>query len=146
LLNAILRVHFSSSNHNTLNPPALAPTEIDHFWEVQHIVDIIKPVIGENWYPLAIGEFMDLSTFINDRRNMFQVKCTDNQTKKFIPYNQYLTNPFIRTYVNWNLQGGQFSTVEASVKVLALEMKYRSSVYPHLTRHIGEELCTLMGW
>lgn len=46
LLNAILRVHFASSDFNVLNPPAANPVEIDHIFEVQYIVDIVIPIIG----------------------------------------------------------------------------------------------------
>ncbi|KAL0954692.1 hypothetical protein HGRIS_003641 [Hohenbuehelia grisea] len=146
LLNAILRVHFSSSDFNTLNPPAQAPVEIDHFWEVQHVVALIIPIIGDNWYPLPIGEFMDLSSFVNEHRNMFQITRATNQAKKAIPLAQYPNNPLIATYLNQRLQGAQFATVRDSVRALAQAMRNRQSVYPRLTRHVGTHLCNLMGW
>lgn len=144
VLNAILRVYFSPSNYNNLNPAAPAPTEIDHFWEVQHIVDLIKPVVGDNWLLLPIGEFLDLASFVNDRRNLFKIKLADNQAKTQIPLSQYPTSPFIRHYLNTNLQGAPFGTVRESVRSLAEEMRRRTSTYPRLTRHVGEHLCTLM--
>lgn len=143
-LNAIIRVHFKPSDFNILNPPAIPPVEIDHFWEVQHIVQLIKPMIGENWYERRIGDFMDLSTFVNEHRNMFQITQADNQRKKNIPLANYPRDAFIRTYLNRRLQSG--ITVEDSVRELARAMRDRVSEYSELTRRVGRELCNLMGW
>lgn len=146
LLNAILRVYFSAADYNVLNPAAQPPTEIDHFWEVQHIVNIIRPEIGDNWYPMAIGEFMDLASFVNEHRNMFRITAADNQAKKAIPLNQYPTNQFIRAYLDRRLQGAQYPTVQGSVQALVRAMRDRVSTYPRLTRLVGARLCDLMGW
>jgi len=147
LLNAILRVHFSAANYNNLNPPAAGATQIDHFWEVQHVVAIIRPTLGDNWFPLPIGEFMDLSSFVNEHRNMFLIEAAINQQKKHIPLAQYrpqANNPLITAYLNRNLQGG--GTVRDSVRALARAMRDRHSAYPRLTSLVGRELCALMGW
>lgn len=144
LLNNILRVHFSTSDFNTLAPAAQPPVEIDHFFEVQHIVNIIIPVIGSNWYTLPIGQFLDLSSFVNEHRNMFQITRADNQQKKAIALAQYPNNPFIAAYLNRQLLGG--GTVRDSVRALAQAMRARNTPHSQLTRHVGTQLCTLMGW
>jgi hypothetical protein len=144
LLNSLLRIYFAPSNFNLLNPAAPNPVEIDHFFEVQHVVDIIVPVLGGNWYTVPVGEFLDLSTFVNDHRNLFKIRQVDNQNKKTIPLNQYPTNAFIAAYLGTAVQGG--GTVRDSVRALARAMRDRVSPYNRLTRVVGAQLCHVMGW
>ncbi|KAF8533617.1 hypothetical protein BDD12DRAFT_810024 [Trichophaea hybrida] len=152
VLNAILRTYYSKSNFNTLAPPANPPIEVDHFFEVQHIVALLKqnpPLINPNsWYDVPIGQFVDLATFVNDRRNLFQITKAENQAKKNIPLNQYPTNATIRTYLAHNVRNQQGTpvTVQSLVQEMAREMKDRNSAFPELTRGVGMRLCTLMGW
>lgn len=147
LLNAILRTHFSPADYNLLNPAAAPPVEIDHFFEVQHIADIIVPLLGPNWYDVPIGEFLDLSSFVNEHRNMFQITRADNQEKKNRerhPLDRYPVDPFIRRYLDKRLRSG--ITVRESVRPLAEAMRDRVSAHSRLTRHAGRVLCDLMGW
>lgn len=147
LLNAILRVHSSPHDFNILNPPAPTPTQIDHFWEVQIVVDIIRPRLGDNWYTVPIGQFMDLSSFVNEHRNMFRINAAVNQEKKAIPLAEYMPqahDPLITAYLDSQLQDG--GTVRDSVRALAEAMRDRRATYANLTNFVGQELCNYMGW
>ena len=95
LLNNILRVHFSGADFDTLVPPAVvpAPVEIDHFFGVRQL-------------NIGTSVFLDLSSFVNEHRNMFQITRADSQQKKAIPLAQYPTNTFITSHLNWPIQGG----------------------------------------
>lgn len=120
VLNAILRTYYSNSNYNTLAPPAIPPVEIDHFFEVQHIVALLQqnpPLIDPNsWYNVPIGQFVDLATF-----------------------RMYLTHQVK------NRQGA-LVTVESLVQEMVREMRGRNTPFSQLTRGVGTRLCTLMGW
>ncbi|KAK0741577.1 hypothetical protein B0T18DRAFT_233317 [Schizothecium vesticola] len=144
LLNAILRVGYTDANVNHLEHPAPPPIEIDHFFEVQHVVQIILPLLGPNWYRGRIGEFMDLASFVNDRRNLFRITRDDNQRKRSILLRRYRRSIFIRRYLDSGLEGG--GTVRDSVRALARAMRGRQSAYSRLTNAVGTSLCRQMGW
>lgn len=152
VLNAILRTYYSNSNYNTLAPPAIPPVEIDHFFEVQHIVALLQqnpPLIDPNsWYNVPIGQFVDLATFVNDHRNLFQITKAENQAKKNIPLNQYPNNVTIRMYLTHQVKNrqGALVTVESLVQEMVREMRGRNTPFSQLTRGVGTRLCTLMGW
>lgn len=145
LLNNILRVHFAASNYRAIQLRSNGPWEIDHFFEVQHVVDIIKRELHLNWYEMEIGYFLDLSSCINNRRNLFRIPRAWNQEKKKYPLAEYPTNYEIETYLITRLDGEE-GTVEDSVRELVEDMKHRNTPFSHLTQAVGKALSRAMGW
>ncbi|KAL7269901.1 hypothetical protein RUND412_007410 [Rhizina undulata] len=153
LLNAILRISSTRSNFNTLVPPAPSPVEADHFFEVQHIADLLlnshPPLINPNsWYEEHIGFFIDLASFVNEHRNLFEISRAENQTKKTIPLNSYRTDPLIRRYLAYQVRDRQNAlvSVESQVQALARAMRDRNTPYGRLTKGVGTRLCAIMQW
>ncbi|KAG8861913.1 hypothetical protein FRB96_002356 [Tulasnella sp. 330] len=151
ILNAILRTYYSNSNFSPLIPPAIAPVEVDHFFEVQHMIELLfqhPPLLNPNsWYDVPIGQFVDLATFVNDHRNMFQITRAENQAKKLIPLAQYPHNAVIQAYLARQVSfQGQVVTVLAMVQAMAREMRARNTPFGNLTRGVGTRLCAVMGW
>lgn len=151
ILNDILRVGFSRSDFNVIdNPVMAAPYEVDHFFEVQHVVSLLlqNHLIDPNsWYGEQTGYFMDLASFVNEHRNLYQISRAVNQAKKNIPLNQYRTNATITTYLAYRvMKGGQLVTVGSQVREMATQMRTRKTPYAKLTKAVGERLCTVMGW
>ncbi|KAL7629109.1 hypothetical protein AAE478_000628 [Parahypoxylon ruwenzoriense] len=151
LLNDILRVGFSRSDYNTVVDPVIPdPKEVDHFFEVQHCVDILlneRLISRENWYPEQIGYFMDLASFVNEHRNLYKISRAVNQAKKNIPLNQYRNNAVIQAYLQYKVADGPNQvTVESQVRALATAMRARNTQWGKLTKGVGQSLCTAMGW
>ncbi|KAI0110488.1 hypothetical protein GGR51DRAFT_558133 [Nemania sp. FL0031] len=156
----ILRMDASPSNFYEFNPPATGPYEIDHFFELQHIVDLLFTPEGtltiHNFQEVKLGYWMDLSTFVNQRENMYQVSKTENQQKKSIKWAKYAPgqqqDALIRTYLV-RVTGGHHRdptkigrTVEQQVHELAVAMAWRTEPWSFLTRQVGQQICAHMGW
>lgn len=151
ILNAILRTYYSNSNFSPLIPPANAPVEVDHFFEVQHIIQLLEenpPLLNpHSWYEVPIGQFMDLATFVNDHRNLFEITRAENQAKKLIPLAQYPTNATIQTYLGRQVSfQGRTVTVRDMVRAMARDMRDRNTPFGELTRGVGARVCAIMGW
>jgi len=153
MLNKILRIAWGASNFSPIaNPKQLAPYENDHFIEVQHFVDVLIVVLKaqgkyNNWFNEPIGHFIDLSTFVNEHRNLFQIPSTMNQQKKNVPIANYKTNASIQTYLGWKVDyKGKQVTVKDMVKALLNDMAQRTSPQSELTRDVGKQLLIIMGW
>ncbi|KAK7054730.1 hypothetical protein VNI00_003193 [Paramarasmius palmivorus] len=149
-LNALLRMTWAPSNYNSIRtPPQVAPLQKDHFLEVQHFVAILIRIMkgfGEydNWYTQQVGYFIDLATFVNEHRNLFEINDALNQRKKRIPLDQYRTNADIRAYLQYQTTGG--ITVEQSVRALLDAMVARSTPFGKYTRLVGQEFKRQLGW
>ncbi|KAL7273039.1 hypothetical protein RUND412_004133 [Rhizina undulata] len=140
------------SNFNPLVPPAPRPVEADHFFEVQHIADLLllnPPLINPNsWNQEPIGFFIDIASFVNEHSNLYEISRADNQTKKMIPLNTYRTDPLIRRYLAYRVRDWQnvLVTVGSQVQALARVMRDRNTPYGRLTRGVGARLCAVMQW
>jgi len=121
------------------NPVQAAPTERDHFIEIQHVVQIILDAYHTVWYQRPMGEFIDLATYISDKRNLFLVTRNLNQTKKNIPFEDYWENELIMLYEDFYINQEGSRTVRMAVRELLQEMANRVSEYPTLTRLVGRE-------
>lgn len=165
-LNAFLRCFYASYNCYHLYPEPTGPLEVDHFFEVQHIVNLLlqrttignrtfEPLLDRNcWYNCPVGQLIDLATSVSDHRNCFRIEKSLNQAKKRIELGAYEAgssrDPRIQTYLRKTTKapttGGQGPTVESELRALVHVMRTRNSIYPDLTRGVGERLWALMGW
>ncbi|KAK6948358.1 hypothetical protein Daesc_010124 [Daldinia eschscholtzii] len=155
----ILRMDASPSNFYEFNPRATGPHEIDHFFELQHIVYLLFTPEGtltvDNFHDVKLGYWIDLATAVNQRENMYKVSRTDNQLKKRITWAEYAPgqqNALIRTYLA-RVTGGYHHdhtkigrTVEQQVRELAVAMARRKGPWSFLTRQVGQQICAHMGW
>jgi hypothetical protein len=152
LCNQLLRLWESRSNFNILNPLPTPPYQNDHFFEVQHVSDILfapgGPLTDGNFYDWQLGYFIDISSFISGHGNLFQINATDNQRKKQIPWSAYAPgagrDPFITNYLAHNTMSGE--TVLQLVQETAVAMANRPGTFNTLTMYVGQQICTHMGW
>lgn len=141
-LNSILRAADRPNvGQDIVQPVQTPPIERDHFFEVQHVVNLIME--DGNWMQTPIGQYIDLASFVNDRRNIFRIARTLNQAKKTIPFASYPTDPQITNYRAFRLQSG---TVDGDIKWLASEMATRQGANAALTRRIGGRIKQIMRW
>lgn len=154
LCNDLIRLWSSPSNFIALNPAAVTPTQIDHFFEVQHVVTILfseHAVLTEtNFFKVPVGFFIDLSTSISGHDNLFQISGADNTTKKAITWAQYTPggnqSQFIQQYMARNTTNNQDRTVGQTVQALAVAMANRIGTYAYLTRFVGQQICKKFNW
>jgi len=139
VVNNILRCNFTSSN--SINVPGLTSNqnEIDHFIEVNHFtssfLDLLKAK-HEHPYEISFGYLFDLATFVNEHRNLFKISKQLNQSKKYVPLNEYSTNSEILKY--WNSVSNEGTTVGADVISLVNDMVERKGNYSFYTNKVGE--------
>ncbi|KAJ5593209.1 hypothetical protein N7537_010113 [Penicillium hordei] len=92
---------------------------------------------------MEIGHFLDLSSCINNRRNLFRIPRAWKQEKKKYPLAEYPTNYEIENYPITRLDGEE-GTVEDSARELVDDMKDRNMPFSYLT--LGKALSRAMGW
>lgn len=153
LLNSILRVTWAASNYRVIvQPVQQAPYEVDHFIEVQHFTAILISVMKDlneynNWQTQPIGYFIDLATFVNEHRNLFQISKTLNQQKKGIKFEDYRTNAVIQGYLAYQVQEGTGRiTVKASVLAMLNAMIARNTAWSKYTSRVGTKAKQILGW
>jgi hypothetical protein len=152
LVGKLVRLYSQPSNFSWLNPVPTGATEIDHFFEVQHVVALLfadPTLLTEGtWHRVPVAYFLDLSTSISGHMNLFRIAQPLNQSKKRIPWAAYAPghgrHADIVTYLGYHLQDG--GTVEDMVRNLAEGMARRKGPYAVLTRHVGRAICKHMGW
>lgn len=157
--NHILRMDFRSANFYKLDPPAPTPHEIDHFIEVQHVVDLLFTERGTltvaNFPDVKLAYWINLSTFVNQSENMYQISSANNQIKKGIKLVDYLPanrNILIERYMDQKTvlyhQGSTQigKTVGQQIKELAVKMAWYNKSHSFLTRQVGQQICELFGW
>jgi hypothetical protein len=152
LVGKLVRLTSQPSNFNWLSPEPTGETEIDHFFEVQHVAALLfsnATVLTEGtWHRVPVAYFLDISTEISGHSNLFRIPKTLNQSKKHITWDQYRPgpgrHPDIVAYLNYHLKEG--GTVGSTVKALAVGMATRKGPYAVLTRLAGRAICLHMGW
>lgn len=153
-LNQILWVTWSPSTYNPIVAPVQqGPYENDHFIEVQHFTTILIKILKtrneyNNWYQQPIGFFIDLATFVNEHRNIFQIGKAMNQAKKSIRLEDYHSNAGIQQYLGFHVSdghGGQI-TVKQSVHTMLQAMADRRTEYGKYTIAVGQEVLKVLKW
>ncbi|GKZ39910.1 hypothetical protein AbraIFM66950_001589 [Aspergillus brasiliensis] len=158
VLNQVLRAYFPIGEYNELDANTNnshqfihrypdSRWEIDHFFEIQHVVEIVWDKYKNEWQNFMVVELMDLSSFINDYRNLYIIPKMANQKKKGIKLQDYwLKNELIASYLNCEVKNENYRNVESLVKELARQMRDRKGDNGKLTRLVGEKLCKEMAF
>jgi hypothetical protein len=148
VLNAVLRAYFKVGQYHELQMSqqlqqyinADDKWEIDHMFEVQHVVRIVWDIVGLEWQQRPVAEYMDLSSFLNDHRNMYRIPRAANQYKKHIRFDENWRNhEFIEGYLQSEVSGTGW-TVSEQLFQLTGEMISRQGENSTLTKQVGEEL------
>jgi hypothetical protein len=134
--------------------------ELDHFFEIQHIVDSLfrSGVVCEdprspNWvFKLPLADFVTLSGAVSLPFNIYSIDAAANGNKKHIPYANYLPgpqqHPMIRAYLDSEAVNGDGDKVKVvdNLKSFALGMSMWPSEHAQLIITIGQMICRDFGW
>ncbi|KAL7629516.1 hypothetical protein AAE478_001037 [Parahypoxylon ruwenzoriense] len=153
VLNGVLRAYFRVGEYNEIEfedypnhffyqyPDPEDRWEIDHFFEIQHVVRIVWELVGINWQQRPTVQYMDLSSFLNDYRNMYRIPRAANQRKKSVRFdNRWLHDHLIQAYLACKVQDTGGQSVSDLLKSLTREMRNRPGQNAELTRFVGEKL------
>jgi hypothetical protein len=151
MCNDLLRLWTSSSNFNQIFEGFAGAGQVDHFFEVQHVVNILfgshGPLTSDTFFRVPVGYFVDIATFISGRDNLFMISAADNQTKKNIPWDSYRPDVqpiFLRNYLKKHVGTDDRLTVSQTVCKFAVAMAKREGPYAYLTRAVGQAICQQM--
>jgi hypothetical protein len=154
LCNDLLRTWTSQANFNQVFPTFAGAAQVDHFFEVQHVVNILfgshDLMTSGTFFKVPVGYFFDIATFISGRSNLFLISAADNQAKKNITWDKYRPEVrpiFLQNYLKLHVGTDNHGpTVFQTVQDLAVTMATRQGTYAYLTRAVGQAICQQMGF